>query len=1007
MAPAPDDEAKRDGKTEADFRYHITRGADGEWTNNYFKGMDAIATVPGTKPEEAQSAGEAAPVDQLLDLDLPKRLPHAAQAGGDTAPAAQPQGSPGTRAGERPEQALVDACVTPNEILGRNTWLAWCGGNEGFWDWLSSHGYGFLDLLRLIDTRNRATRFRDAGLINEPGMREATAPDENGLWLDVPDGGPEDKDRPKPIEKIYGKSSGVVGLRLFKNPNFDKAAQSRWDAGRYYNDPSYYNDPKLVKPYRVGMSCAFCHASFHPLNPPADIANPRWANLSGSIGAQYLRIRPVFGGLLPKESFVYHLLDSQPPGTIDTSLVASDNINNPNAMNAVFGLKQRVVIAFRNPAELQRGGSLTQPALWGEPSASLPDGDDGFVWREGSDHRLEYRGRHDSQAGPGDRVPKAYWDAFSSLGLRDRVKDSNTMNGPGQADGMPRRYVSRILFDGADSIGGWGALARVFLNIGTYWERWIMLHNSLVGFKPQQPFTINDCVTHSVYWNATQERVAALRDYFLKVTPPMPLLATPGGSARILPPSPAPAPRRATAAGRISPEEQRRRGDLTRARHIDVAKLKLGRQVFAHNCIVCHSSIQPQKRFDDYEAWAGKTPPEPWDHDPGQWLRDPEYRKWAENIVETPDFWRDNFLSTDFRVPVTLVGTNSARAVATNGLRGHMWNDFTSEAYKQMPSVGAISYFNPFTGRDESYTPRNKTPDNSPAGGGGIGFYRVPTLISIWTSAPLLHNNSLGLFNNDPSVEGRLDAFDDAITKLLWPAKRLESSSYNGATAERLQRDHGLIWRTPNETYISLPSKYLPSVLEPIPGLGALQRHYERLLARHPRLGWLTPRPWMPSAVLLALAFLAFVWIGRKPSPDPATVSHRRGWARGVGYVFIAASVVVGALLYFVTGSLGNLRIGPIPEGTPVNLLANLNPDADPAELKKALKITIHTLAEINSAHLPQEEAQRRLREVVAPALLKVSRCPDFVMDKGHYYPWFESMTDEDKYALIELLKTF
>ena len=78
--------------------------------------------------------------------------------------------------------------------------------------------------------------------------------------------------------------------------------------------------------------------------------------------------------------------------------------------------------------------------------------------------------------------------------------------------------------------------------------------------------------------------------------------------------------------------------------------------------------------------------------------------------------------------------------------------------------------------------------EGAPAGGGGPGFYRVPSLVSIWATAPFLHNNSLGLFNNDPSVDGRLDAFDDAIRKLLWPAKRLESSSYNEATPERLEK---------------------------------------------------------------------------------------------------------------------------------------------------------------------------------------------------------------------------
>ena len=43
-------------------------------------------------------------------------------------------------------------------------------------------------------------------------------------------------------------------------------------------------------------------------------------NISGNIGAQYLRIRAVVGNLLEKDNFVYHLLDSQPPGTVVQSV---------------------------------------------------------------------------------------------------------------------------------------------------------------------------------------------------------------------------------------------------------------------------------------------------------------------------------------------------------------------------------------------------------------------------------------------------------------------------------------------------------------------------------------------------------------------------------------------------------------------------------------------------------------------------------------------------------------
>jgi hypothetical protein len=43
----------------------------------------------------------------------------------------------------------------------------------------------------------------------------------------------------------------------------------------------------------------------------------------------------------------------------------------------------------------------------------------------------------------------------------------------------------------------------------------------------------------------------------------------------------------------------------------------------------------------------------------------------------------------------------------------------------------------------------------------------------MWATAPYLHNNALGTFVKDPSVAGRMIAFNDAVEKLLWPEKRL------------------------------------------------------------------------------------------------------------------------------------------------------------------------------------------------------------------------------------------
>src|SRR5262249_36901974 len=111
-----------------------------------------------------------------------------------------------------------------------------------------------------------------------------------------------------PVGSYYGEPTGIVGLRLFPNPDFDEAAARQWAAEKYYNDPDYYLRKDLVRPYRVGMSCAFCHVGPHPLKPPADPEHPRWENLSSTVGAQYFWIDRVFTWEADESSFIYQLV---------------------------------------------------------------------------------------------------------------------------------------------------------------------------------------------------------------------------------------------------------------------------------------------------------------------------------------------------------------------------------------------------------------------------------------------------------------------------------------------------------------------------------------------------------------------------------------------------------------------------------------------------------------------------------------------------------------------------
>ncbi|MEO6568212.1 MAG: hypothetical protein ABIO94_05570, partial [Opitutaceae bacterium] len=228
--------------------------------------------------------------------------------------------------------------LSEDEIKGRNTWNLWTGGNEQFWDRMSRESFGLMDLLSTIDSRNRASRFKEKGLINQPGYRQATKPDVYGLWIDE-----AIEPEPEAIDqKVYGRATGILGFRLFPNPAFDAAAKKKWDGARYYQDADYAADPKLIRPYRVGVSCGSCHIAFNPLSPPADPANPKWENLMSAIGNQYLREGRTFAHKVKEGGFFWEMLKNQPPGTSDTSRIATDHINNPNTINPIFLLGERL-----------------------------------------------------------------------------------------------------------------------------------------------------------------------------------------------------------------------------------------------------------------------------------------------------------------------------------------------------------------------------------------------------------------------------------------------------------------------------------------------------------------------------------------------------------------------------------------------------------------------------------------------------------------------------------------
>jgi mono/diheme cytochrome c family protein len=180
-----------------------------------------------------------------------------------------------------------------------------------------------------------------------------------------------------------------------------------------------------------------------------------------------------------------------------------------------------------------------------------------------------------------------------------------------------------------------------------------------------------------------------------------------------------------------------------------------GQKVFARTCAGCHSSQANVSEATNFRA------PDP---------ADPTLRL--------------DFLSNEKPILASGVGTNAARAMHSNHMKTRVWDEYTAPARQALPPDPAVMEV---------------------MKGGGRGYYRPPSLLSVWAYAPLMLNNAMGpevcgkpsnpeidfysspyvdkndkpLANPppcvpfDPSVEGRYRLFKDSMDQLLNAAKRV------------------------------------------------------------------------------------------------------------------------------------------------------------------------------------------------------------------------------------------
>jgi hypothetical protein len=357
------------------------------------------------------------------------------------------------------------------------------------------------------------------------------------------------------------------------------------------------------------------------------------------------------------------------------------------------------------------------------------------------------------------------------------------------------------------------------------------------------------------------------------------------------------------------------------------AMLARGKEVFADRCARCHSSKLPDvPAAIDLENANGPDYLTKWNQY-WNWTKTDGFKTQMRQIVQRDDFLDGNYLSTELRVPATLLGINACSPLATNAIAGNVWDNFSSQSYKQLPSVGSIKVRHPVTGVEYDY----------PLPAGGRGYIRPASLVSAWSTAPFLQNNTVGHFEWSPSVEARMRSFDDSIEQMLWPEKRQKDALFLNENGPGV----GIIDRITVDSYLDVAEGYVPDYLYP------------------------------------------FVNLGRRLFP-------------------------------FVTGTGYSIRLGPFPKGMPVGLITNmdtLGSELPPAEQQEHRKKILSLLRRAKEEVRTHDDLPSILGNLVED-MLAVSKCKDFVVNKGHYFgtSYFAEepgLGDDDKRALIALLKTF
>jgi hypothetical protein len=683
------------------------------------------------------------------------------------------------------------------ECVGRLIWYKATAGNDRFHTYTFQQRIGVLiDWFRVLRTDQRDDRFRAWGIINDPACckpgdencpaksRDETygldwCPGDDVLLKYVGKDGyvdpacglkdaplsardPHTKDaksdqRQSACDLKFGTSTGALGIRKFPNPRFDLA---KWKQANSLAGTWDGFRKKLITQTGIPSDERVSKLADASVEPPFLIGTA-----CGSCHIAFDPLNPPEDTAHPKWENIKGLVGNQYTrmSEILGSGMPKTSLEWQMFTHARPGSTDTSAISHdqvNNPGTINAIINLAQRPLFADETI--------LKWRKAASCGEE-KDEDKCWCEPG-RDGKCW--------QKDTRKDDTTLGKPG---------VYHILKGGEDSIGGLEAIQRVYFNIGSCSEQcWV---NHFTDFRQvdsqqrgfgQTPFNIGQCRRDCPNFRAIEDRLESIFAFFLSAEAD----ATDLHAAR---------------------ERQRKKQDpnatYTRQDLIDDLNkefgpnaVERGKGLFAGNCAGCHSSI-PETDTDTFKN-----------------------RDFYAVDDSHPRKIRKDFLGNDKATLASEVKTFRCRALHSNHMAGHLYQEYASETLRQRASDPGI-------------------PEQEAFKTGGRGYYRNISLLNAWATAPFMHNNAIGpelcgkpsnkendffraryvddkgqyvadqpCFEYTATVEGRFDLYKQSMRDLLNPKERKRKETL---TDQPVILDMGLrLWDGKDEkALLDMPGK--------------------------------------------------------------------------------------------------------------------------------------------------------------------------------------------------------